>query len=419
MDAKILKTSRMTIWENVRVGLDGLYSHKLRTFLTMLGIIFGVAAVVAMQSIGAGAKKELIEAIRLLGVNNIIVKALELEEDELAQELEKNPRQLWHGDADALKEIFPEANYVVPIRRQPGNVMFPKRDRIQVVGTTPELLEVHNHRLIEGRFLIDSDLSGAHNVAVISFAIKRDLFPLATAVGERIKIDNAWFTVVGVVSPPAGGVPGADIQVEDMSRDVYIPLETMRYRFAQEEGVSPLQEIIVQVADEKLVTSMSTAIGRVMQRRHRGAEDFSIIVPIELLRQSQQTQRIFNIVMGAIASISLLVGGIGIMNIMLSNVLERTREIGIRRAVGATRQDVITQFLIEAVMLSLIGGFIGIAIGWGMSWGITLYAGWTTVVGIPAIVMAFGVSSAVGILFGWWPAHKAASTDIINAIRYE
>ena len=203
-------------------------------------------------------------------------------------------------------------------------------------------------------------------------------------------------------------------EIPSMERDVYLPLSAMETRFPHESQRSPLQSIIVQAENEDQVRAMAVAIERILARRHRNTADFDVIVPVELLKQSQQTQRIFNIVMGAIASISLLVGGIGIMNIMLSNVLERTREIGVRRAVGATRRNVVSQFLLEAMLLSVLGGLIGVILGGLMAWAITLYAGWTTVVGLWAILLAFGVSAGVGILFGWWPAKKAADMNVIN-----
>jgi putative ABC transport system permease protein len=411
----------MTLRENVRIGLLGLTTHKLRSFLTMLGIIFGVGAVVAMQSIGAGARKELLEAIKLLGVNNVIVQAAELEEEELQDAITRNPRQLNTEDARALREVLGRnVRHVVPVRRDEVNVRLPEQLKATVVATSPEYAPVHNLRVVSGRFLRASDVEEAVPVAVITSGLKRELFPISAAEGKRVKLGRLWFTVVGVVEPPGGSTDLKGVDMRSTGRDVYVPLSAAEARLTRKsETISPLQEIVMQVRSEELVRGVSAAAGRLIERRHRGAEDYSVVVPIELLKQSQQTQRIFNIVMGAIASISLLVGGIGIMNIMLSNVLERTREIGVRRAVGARQQDVVSQFLIEAVLLSVIGGVIGIVFGTGMAWGITLYAGWTTVVGVWAVVIAFGVSAGVGILFGWWPANKAAKMDVINALRYE
>ncbi len=409
----------MTLQENVRIGFNALHSQKLRSFLTMLGIIFGVAAVVAMQSIGAGARRELIDAIRLLGVNNVIVSSLELEDDELDEAVTTNPRMLHAGDEQALRSILPGLKNVVPVRREETYIRMPAETKINLIGTTPQYQNLLTLTFSEGRFLKIADIHDKSPVAVITHRLKRELFPLENAVNQQIKIGQSWYTVIGVINPPEGSSSTSGVEVRDMQRDVYIPLDAMQARYPLSTSKSPLQEIVLQVEREEMVRSIAAAAERIMSRRHRNANDFKVIVPIELLKQSQQTQRIFNIVMGAIASISLLVGGIGIMNIMLSSVLERTREIGVRRAVGATRNDVVTQFLIEATLLSIIGGVVGIIFGAVMAWLITLYAGWTTVVGVWAVSLAFGVSAGVGVLFGWWPAQKAAEMDVINALRYE
>ena len=222
-----------------------------------------------------------------------------------------------------------------------------------------------------------------------------------------------------MINPPLEGFGTIGLNMPSAQFDLYVPLATLNARYAVGKGKEPLSALLVQIRDSDHVEGAAAAMKRILTRRHRGATDYEIVVPVELLRQSQQTQRIFNIVMGTIASISLLVGGIGIMNIMLSNVLERTREIGVRRAMGATRNDVVMQFLLEAVLLCIIGGAIGIVIGIGMSWLISAYAGWRTSVGPWAVLLAFGVSASVGIGFGWWPARKAAEMDVINALRYE
>ncbi len=409
----------MTLGETLRLGIQALFNQKLRSLLTMLGVIFGVAAVIAMLSIGAGARRELLEAIRVLGVNNIIVRAEDLEGDELKEALSLNLRGLNSADVAALRQILPGLENVVPVRRLEETVRLPMEMKATLVGTTPEYARLITLRLSEGRFLKRWDGEGRFPVVVISERLKRKLFPLEAAAGKRLKVGRHWFTVIGVLETPSFGGKVSGIEVRDMSRDIYLPLETMQARFALSTDDSPLQEIVLQVQDDDMVRPLAAAAARVISRRHRRAKDFRIIVPEELLKQSQQTQRIFNIVMGAIASISLLVGGIGIMNIMLSNVLERTREIGVRRAVGARRRDVVQQFLIEAALLSTFGGLIGILLGAGMAWGITLYAGWTTVVQATAVLLAFVVSAGVGVIFGWWPAKKAADMNVINALRYE
>ena len=410
----------MTLGESLRIGLDALQAQKLRSFLTMLGIIFGVAAVIAMTSISSGARRELLETIQKLGVNNIIVKTIEPDDaDQKKENLRTNPDWLNLEDVRSIRNLLPEAGNVVPFRRVEKNVTLPEDRKSALVGTWPEFLNVLNVDISAGRFLTKSDEANKATVAVLSEALKRELFPLTDPIGEKVKVDRIWFTVVGVVEPPMGGFSGAGLNMPNMQRDMFVPLATLDAYYSVEKGEEPLSAVLVQSATPDRVRADAAAVERILARRHRGAKDVEIVVPVELLKQSQQTQRIFNIVMGAIASISLLVGGIGIMNIMLSSVLERTREIGVRRAMGATRQDVVMQFLLEAVLLSIIGGAIGILLGFGMSWSISAYAGWRTAVGPGAVLLAFGVSATVGIGFGWWPARKAADMDVINALRYE
>ncbi len=410
----------MTLTENLRIGMDALLAQKARSLLTMLGIIFGVAAVIAMTSISSGARKEMMEAIKGLGVNNVMVMVREPASDAQRKALRKlNPKALHMGDVHALRELLSDIRHAVPLRRIEETVRMPVVMEVGLTGVIPEFSEVFGIQLTAGRFLAEEDNQQRAPVAVITEPLSRKLFPLTTPINQQIKVGEEWFTVVGVVRTPFGGFSAMGLDMPDMSRDIYLPLQTLQSRFPLEKGASPLASVLLQVNEEQHVRPVAAAVNRILERRHRGAEDVEIVVPIELLKQSQQTQRIFNIVMGAIASISLLVGGIGIMNIMLSSVLERTREIGVRRAVGATRTNVVVQFLLEAVLLSLIGGAVGILLGMGMSWAITLYAGWRTVIGIWAVLLAFGVSASVGILFGWWPAQKAAAMNVINALRYE
>ncbi|MBS1262591.1 MAG: Macrolide export ATP-binding/permease protein MacB [Calditrichaeota bacterium] len=410
----------VTMRENLRIGLDGLLSHKLRSLLTTLGIIFGVAAVIAMISISAGAQHEILNAIQSLGVNNVLVNVrIPDDQDELLNNKRTNPDWLTEADADALRALLADASHVIPVRREDVNAVLPERRTTGIVGTIPEFADVFNVRLTAGRFFSADDDRRQMPVAVITEPLRRELFPLTNPLGKRMKVEDAWFTVVGVIQPVLGGLSAAGLDMPDMSRDIYAPLNTVNSRFAVGRGSSPLGSVVVRVPDENKVRTVAQAAERIISRRHHGVTDFEIIVPVELLAQSRETQRIFNIVMGAIASISLLVGGIGIMNIMLSNVVERTREIGVRRAMGARRSDVISQFLLEAVLLSLIGGVAGIAVGVLMAWGITQFAGWRTTIGPVAVLLAFGVSATVGVVFGWWPAKKAAEMDVINALRHE
>jgi putative ABC transport system permease protein len=415
----------MDLRETFSLSVVGLLSHKLRTLLTMLGIIFGVAAVIAMLSIGEGAKQESLEQIRQMGISNIIVQHWDRDEDGDDEEVnadQNRSRGLSWADAMAIAEIVPMAEHVTPQRElqtktQAGSNAF----RTMVVGTTPDYLTVLNARMATGVFFTEDDLREVRRVCVLGSDAKRALFFFDDPLGQRVKIRHHWFTVVGVLSDKgaAGGKIGGVLEVRNTDEDVYVPLTAMLRRFHWEPGDPELTQITVKVDSPERLTEGAQIIRAIVDRRHRGVEDFKIAIPEELLRQSQRTQQIFNVVMGCIAGISLVVGGIGIMNIMLASVLERTREIGIRRALGARRRDILSQFLVEALLVSLIGGLIGVVLGYLVPEIITLYAGWRTIVPVWTIALAFGVSAAVGIGFGIYPARQAARLNPIDALRYE
>jgi putative ABC transport system permease protein len=295
------------------------------------------------------------------------------------------------------------------------------RDRLKasVVGTTPTYMEVLPMKLAEGRFFHYHELEDATRVCVLGGALRRELFPLGEALGKRVKVGQDWYTVVGVMASVSQVDEDESGAVRYAGRDLYIPLSASLLRFEPGQQLNELTRIVVQVQSESDVDQAAGLVETVLSRRHAGTPDYSVVVPVELIRRRQATSRIFNLVMGAIAGISLLVGGIGIMNIMLASVLERTREIGVRRALGATRADVLAQFLLEAVAVSFFGGLLGVALGIGLTRGIAVWAGWSTVVSLQAIVLAFGVSALVGIVFGWYPARRAARLSPIECLRYE
>ena len=416
----------MDLRETFSLSVVGLTSHKLRTCLTMLGIIFGVAAVVAMLSIGEGAKLEALQQINQMGIHNIIVQHWDDSEDEDEENggnADDNlSRGLTRDDARAIAEICPLAEIVTPQREikvtaQRGSNSF----RTMAVGTIPEYATVLNTTSSRGIFFTSEDLLQARRVCVLGSDAKRALFFVEDAIGKRVKIRHQWFTVVGVLEDKgaAGGKIGGVLEVRNTDEDIYVPLTAMLQRFKWEPGDAELSQITIKVSDPDRLQETANIIRGILSRRHRGVDDFKIAIPEELMRQSQKTQFIFNVVMGCIAGISLVVGGIGIMNIMLASVLERTREIGIRRAMGARRRDILSQFLVEALMVSLIGGLIGIAVGYGLPFVITLYAGWKTVVQPWSMVLAFGFSAIIGIGFGIYPARQAARLNPIDALRYE
>ena len=414
----------MDLRETVSLSLIGLLSHKLRTLLTMLGIIFGVAAVIAMLSIGEGAKQESLEQIRQMGISNIIVQHWDKEDDqEDSADADQNKSQgLTWDDARSIERICLLAEYVTPqrelkIRAQAHGNTF----RTMAVGTTADYLTVLDAQMGSGVYFSQEDLRESKRVCVLGADAKRALFFFDDPLGGRVKIRNQWFTVIGVLADKgaAGGKIGGVLEVRNTDEDIYIPLTTILSRFHWEPADAELSQITVKISASKQLQEAAAIVRTILNRRHRGVEDFKIAIPEELLRQSQKTQQIFNIVMGCIAGISLVVGGIGIMNIMLASVLERTREIGIRRALGARRHDILSQFLVESLLVSLLGGLIGVILGYAVPEIITLYAGWRTIVQPWTIALAFGVSASVGIGFGIYPARQAALLNPIDALRYE
>jgi putative ABC transport system permease protein len=404
-----------------KMGLENLRSHKLRSFLTTLGVIFGVTAVVSMLSIGEGAKRAAVEQIKLLGTNNIRIRRLDLSPQQLAEAERLQSDGLTFRDGQIIRMNLPQLGGVCPMRFLDVEVSRGARQSNgRVIGTAVDYARVTNFRPAEGRFLADLDEREAKRVCVIGSDVERELFGQGNAINRRIRIEDAWFTVVGVMQQKHVRKSGQNvIAVRDVNKDIYIPLGTALKRFTDADRPDMVDEIAVRVTSEEQVLPMADVLKRMLVRRHHAAKDYEIVIPAELLAQSQRTQRLFNVVMGSIAAISLLVGGIGIMNIMLASVTERTREIGIRRAVGATRADVLSQFLNETVLVSVAGGLMGILLGVIMAKAINLFAGWETVISLAGVAVAFGISAGVGIVFGIYPARKAAELDPIEALRYE
>ena len=433
----------MGILDAISTGLSELLSHKLRSALTMLGVIFGVAAVIAMVSIGEGAKQEALEQIRLMGIDVVHIRRAMTTGELLQKAQERSPYGLKYSDAESIGKTCDFARRVVPLREVFADVKIGEKPvPVKIVGTTPEYINVARSELQRGRFLRDEDIRDHNLVCVLGAAAKRDLFGFDDPIGKTIKVSRQLFRVVGLMEPKEVGSAKAFAALRDLNSDVYIPitialsdfqissqeaipsdyvglrLVAMKMFQRPSRGNSPISEVIVQVENEAATVPTASVVRSVLNRQHRGIRDYEIIIPAELLRQSQQTQRIFNIVMAAIASISLLVGGIGIMNIMLATVTQRTREIGVRRCVGATRWDIIRQFMLEALVITCFGGLIGIGLGIGGARAIAVFANWNTVVSAHAVVMSFGVAALVGIIFGLYPAVRAASVDPIEALRY-
>jgi putative ABC transport system permease protein len=409
----------------LRLGLENLRAHKLRSLLTMLGMIFGVAAVVAMLSIGAGAQQEVMAFIEQLGVRNLIVEAKESSDYQSLQKVRKLSSGLSFKDLRIVQANLDGISAVTARKRFTPSKLSPRPiggDVPVVYGISPEYQTIANIKVASGRFFDDAETTAAAPVAVLGEAASAALFGTEDPIGRYVKVNDQWFRVIGVAGPQLTVQSDvAGIPAQDRNNLIYVPLYSSVFRL--EDGQSAQKDeidgIYLQMKQGSDIPASAALIRGILDVAHRGAGDFTIISPAELLAEQRRTQRIFEMVMVAIASISLLVGGIGIMNIMLASVLERTREIGVRRAIGARQKDVVRQFLIETTIISLSGGVAGILLGVGLSQLIGVLAGWSTIVTTSSIVLAFGVSVAIGIVFGLYPAVRASRLDPVKALHYE
>jgi putative ABC transport system permease protein len=406
------------------MGLSSLLAHKLRSLLTMLGMIFGVGAVVAMLSITAGAEKQMMSFIDQLGVNNIIVEAHEAVDRNELQQVRAISPGLSFRDFRAISENVQGLEAITPRKRFKPQRVLPKtaQEPPQLIGVLPNFVEINSLKLMAGRFFAEEENLRSEPVCVLGESAKVNLLGYEDAIGKYVKVNDVWLQVIGVLAPQASS--DSDVEgVQSLNRNnlVIAPLNTVMRRF--EDNTSWLKDeidgIYMKVTNGTDSVETSNVVRAILSATHKDAGDFTVIVPAGLLEERRRTQFIFKVVMICIAGISLLVGGIGIMNIMLATVLERTREIGIRRAIGARQADIVRQFLTEAVMISIVGGLIGIAFGFTLSRLIASAAGWSTVVTTSSIAIAFGVSVFIGLLFGIYPAVQAARLDPIEAIRYE
>lgn len=413
-----------TVLPELWMGLGSLLAHKLRSLLTMLGMIFGVGAVVAMLSITAGAQQETLRQIDLLGVNNIIVEAIEAVDRETLLAVREISPGLTFRDYRALTESVPNVEAMSPRKRFHPTSVLPRSDQElpTVIGVLPNYTDIYNVTLLEGRFFTAQEDLRSAAVCVLSERAKISLLGYGPAVGKHVKMDSVWLEVIGVMAPESSAEADIEgLETDDQNNLVVAPLNTVMRRFDDTNSYlkDEIDGVFLRVYNDADPIETAEVVRAILTATHNDAGDFAVTVPAGLLAQRQRTQFIFEVVMICIAGISLLVGGIGIMNIMLATVLERTREIGIRRAIGARQQDIVRQFLIEAVLISIAGGLIGIGTGFGGSLIIANIAEWPTVVTVTSIVVAFGVSVFIGLLFGIYPAVQAAKLDPIEAIRYE
>ncbi len=439
--------------ETIRLGLANLRLHKLRAFLTALGIILGVAAVIVMVAIGEGSKQAALVQIERLGAKNIILRSQKPPEP-TQQQSGGSTRSfsskygITREDFEIIRANFPNAEAIVPVKELGNQVLFKdRRMPSQAYGTTPDLLSVAKLRISRGRYLTSADLEERAMVAVIGAEVARQLFPWDDPLGATIRIDEKAFAVVGILAPVglAGGSGGALIG-RDLNKDVHIPLATARAVYGDivfkggrgNMSVSDVQisEVYISCQSREEVMTEQARLARIMAIRHTGLIDYTMIVPYELLENAKKTALTFQLISAFIAGIALVVGGIGIMNIMLASVVERTREIGIRRALGATRKHIVWQFLVETSVLSASGGIVGVGIGVGASWllgfgmrylprvpfigfHIPAQVSLPTQVTLWSVILSFAVAAATGLIFGIYPARKAAYQDPIVALRHD
>jgi putative ABC transport system permease protein len=413
--------------------------HRLRSGLTTLGIVFGVSSVIAMLAIGEGASQQAQAQIAHLGSTNIILKTVKPPDQEVADASEQSIQEygLRYADAERFRETIPNAQVVVPVRRKPQQVFYQsRRITAEVVGTVPWYTELAPIEILLGRFLTSMDMHYSQAVCVIDETVLDNLFKFDDPIGQDIKVSGEYYRVVGVVRDISAVSQSQDdtstqstSQSNGVSGAVYISLSTMKSRFGETEvqfggstGMSgekiELSEITVKVTSMEYVLPTRDLLADLLERHHK-QKDYQIVVPLELLRQAARTKRLFSIVLGSIAAISLLVGGIGIMNIMLATVSERTREIGIRRALGARKIDIIVQFLSETVLLTLIGGLLGMALEACIPILVTVFGKMPTVITPGAMILSFGISAGIGVTFGLYPAYQAANMDPIESLRHE
>jgi putative ABC transport system permease protein len=442
---------------NLNIALEAVIANRFRSVLTALGIIFGVAAVIAMLAIGSGARQEILEQMKMVGVNNVIIRPIWAEDDNRDESMEgRFSPGLTLQDVEAIAKIVPTVQRVSPEVEISAYAMKSGiRRPVRVAGVTPDYFDVFSLSLARGNMFSTQQLQDGAPVAIIGNNIRAIFFGNTDPIGKQIKAGNNWLTVIGVVEDRMVTEDAVkSLGVSEFNNVIYTPVQTMLVRFQDRSAVKieqiqnmrvsgrgrgmvitsaasdnedeetyqnyhQLDRVVVQVEQSEQLTPTADVVRRMLVRRHNNVEDFEVIIPELLLQQEQRTKDIFNIVLGAIAGISLIVGGIGIMNIMLASVMERTKEIGIRLAVGAKKTDVVFQFLSESTIISVVGGIVGIFLGIALSRSIMHFTEILTIVSLASVLISFGVAATVGILFGYMPAKKAAAKDPVSSLRYE
>jgi putative ABC transport system permease protein len=454
-------------FHDIEIAVESIISNKLKSILTALGIIFGVAAVIAMLAIGKGAKQEIMEQMKMVGVNNILINPIIQDQsssssDESEKQTKKFSRGLSMLDVEAIRETLPSVKRISPeISFNSVAMMNGVKYTAKLVGVSNDYFYLYNLPLVSGTFFNSYQEENGIQVCIIGANIRSKFFSKIDPIGQYVKFNGIWLKVIGVLQKTNVSLTGFEEKGVNVYNDnIYIPIQTMLLRYQNralvntklvseassnvmvfggpggggmarvvvsssdastnaETNYNQLDRIVVQVAETEQLNSSTEILSRMLTRRHSNVKDFEITVPELLLKQQQRTKDIFNIVLGAIASISLIVGGIGIMNIMFASVMERIKEIGTRMAIGAKKMDIVVQFLSEAVLISVSGGFIGIFFGVVMAKLIEQIAGIMTIVSFFSVFIAFGVSAAVGVIFGYQPAKRASERDPIESLRYE
>jgi putative ABC transport system permease protein len=447
------------ILANLYIAVDAVVANKVRSLLTALGIIFGVAAVIAMLAIGNGAQQEILEQIKLVGVNNIVVKpVVEQEEEKIVEnigvkEKKKFSPGLTMRDVNSIQTTIPSLTKISPeIILESTVVRKGYRRSAKLVGVEPSYFEIFNFDMQEGMMFTQGQLETGAPVCIIGQSIKTRFFPTENPIGKTIKVGPHWLSIIGVLNERFISENSiSKLGIRDFNMDIYVPLYTMLIRYknrdkltaselrqaaaagrsrgagstgtdeseSEKKNYHQLDRLVIQVDNTPSLQPSAEILSRLLKRKHYDVVDFEIEIPELLLKQQQRTNDIFNYVLGAIAGISLLVGGIGIMNIMLASVLERIKEIGLRLSIGAKKSDVTQQFLFEAIMISISGGLLGVILGVTMAYIVSEFANIPTLISFSSIVLSFGVAATVGLIFGIAPARKAASQDPITSLRYE
>ena len=431
---------------NLTIAFEAVLSNRVRSILTGLGIIFGVAAVIAMLAIGNGAQKEIIDQIKLVGLNNIVIKpVIEQTEEQVStddpfnKEKNKYSPGLTLKDKNAIAKMLPNIQAISPEIVKDTYIMNKGiRRSAKLVGVEPPYFKLFNFELEEGTMFNDQNLIHGMPVCIIGKSIKAKFFPSENPIGKKLKCGNQWLTVMGVLEQRIISENSIKrLGIRDYNMDVYVPLKTVLIRYENRDLITKsmikkadkdnttttnyhqLDRLVLQVAETEKLSATADIIARMLARKHFDVVDYEIEIPELLLKQQQRTNDVFNYVLGAIAGISLLVGGIGIMNIMLASVLERIKEIGLRLSIGAKKTDIVFQFMFEAIMISATGGIIGIFTGVLMAYGVSAFADIPTIISFGSIVISFGVATLIGLIFGIAPARKAAQQNPITSLRYE